>query len=360
MRIDFLPAGHGDCLLIEYGDTENPSRVLIDGGTQGTFPALHARIAAMPADQRHFELFILTHVDADHVEGAVRILHDTSLGVTFGDIWFNGWKHLDAAAGETLGGVSGEMFSALIEERGHPWNAAFGGKTVQVIDGEPLPTATLPGGMELTLLSPKPPQLVKMRAAWETEVRKAGLEPGVAAQALKKLEKTKRLHGLTLGDDEPTVEQLAASRFDADSAPANGSSICVLAEADGKRVLLTGDAYSPVTQTSIEALLESTGATELKLDLCKLAHHGSASNTSVDLIKLLRCPTWVFSTNGAYFNHPDPEAVARVIVHGGRKPQLVFNYRSKLNERWDDVKSKREHGYTAVYPEGDDGIVVEV
>ena len=45
---------------------------------------------------------------------------------------------------------------------------------------------------------------------------------------------------------------------------------------------------------------------------------------------------------------------------GVLKPELIFNYRSKLNERWDDAKLKREHGYTAVYPEGDDGIVVEL
>ncbi len=27
-----LPAGHGDCLWIEYGDPGRPQRVLIDGG----------------------------------------------------------------------------------------------------------------------------------------------------------------------------------------------------------------------------------------------------------------------------------------------------------------------------------------
>ena len=361
MKLDFLPAGHGDCILIEYGDAAKPSRVLIDGGPVGTFKALHRRLEALPPEERKLELFVVTHVDADHVEGSVKLLHDTSLGLQFGDIWFNGWKHLEAGAEDaTLGGVQGEMLSALIEERGHPWNAAFDGGPVMVRPGEPLPTHELPGGMKLTVLSPGPNQMAKMRAAWAKEVRKAGLEPGVAREALEKLERTKRLHGLTLGEDEASVKKLAEVRFDADDAPANGSSIALLAEFEDVKLLLTGDAYSPVVQASIDQLLEPTGAEALEVQLCKLAHHGSASNTSIDLLKRLRCKRWVFSSNGAYFNHPDPETVARVILHGGRDPQLIFNYKSKLNEQWDDRKLERSEGYKAIYPDGDDGIIVEL
>src|SRR5688500_10108771 len=106
-----LPAGHGDSLWIEYGDPQRPTRILIDGGTAQTFKALHARLAALPPDDRRFELFVVTHVDADHIEGAVKLLHDTSLGVQFDDIWFNGWAQLEAATADTLGGVQGEMLT---------------------------------------------------------------------------------------------------------------------------------------------------------------------------------------------------------------------------------------------------------
>lgn len=359
IRVDLLPAGHGDCLWIEYGDAASPSRVLIDGGAAGTFTALHRRIEALPQDQRRFELFVVTHVDADHIEGAVRLLHDTSLGVTFGDVWFNGWDHLNAVDA-TLGGVQGEMLSALIGERGHPWNAAFGGGPIVVRPGQPLPTHTLPGGLELTVLSPEPEQLTKMAVVWAKEVRKAGLEPGEAQEALEKLERTKRLHGLTLGDDELSVSALARAPFKGDGAPANGSSIGLLAEHEGQRLLLTGDAHSPVLVRSLDALLHPTGADALKVDLCKLSHHGSRANTSVELLERLRCKRWAFSSNGAYFEHPDREAVARVIVHGGRDPELIFNYRTKHNELWADARLQREHEYVARYADADDGIVIEL
>jgi hypothetical protein len=32
LRVEMLPAGHGDALLVEYGSPDCPHRILIDGG----------------------------------------------------------------------------------------------------------------------------------------------------------------------------------------------------------------------------------------------------------------------------------------------------------------------------------------
>ena len=52
LRIDMLPGGNGDALWIEYGDAQSPRRILVDGGTKGSWddPAgLRSRIEALPA-----------------------------------------------------------------------------------------------------------------------------------------------------------------------------------------------------------------------------------------------------------------------------------------------------------------------
>ena len=51
-RIDMLPAGHGDCLWIEYGSKEESKRILIDGGTTGTYKRLKTRFENLPENDR--------------------------------------------------------------------------------------------------------------------------------------------------------------------------------------------------------------------------------------------------------------------------------------------------------------------
>src|SRR5216684_2857231 len=93
LRVEMLPAAQGDALWIEYGDATRPRRVLVDGGTASSWrDGLRARVESLPRDERHFELLIVTHIDADHIDGALALLTEESLGARFGDVWFNGWR----------------------------------------------------------------------------------------------------------------------------------------------------------------------------------------------------------------------------------------------------------------------------
>ena len=107
-RVEMLAADHGDCLWIEYGDPQKPHLVLIDGGTPATWKRLEQRILREKQkrgqDMLHFEAFIVTHVDADHIGGAVKLLEQVGpLDLTFGDVWFNGYQHLLEVAGGKMG-----------------------------------------------------------------------------------------------------------------------------------------------------------------------------------------------------------------------------------------------------------------
>jgi len=348
-----LPAAHGDALWIEVGPASKPRRILVDGGTAPTYAHIHSRITALDANDRHFDLLVVTHVDADHIEGIVRLLGDRQLGASFADIWFNGWRHLGAADTDTLGPVQGEILSALIDEFGHPWNAAFGGGPVVLPAAGSPPTVDV-NGLRLTVLSPGPEQLMKLRATWATEVRRAGLEPGVAKQALAKLAATKKLQGLTLGEERIAVRALAAAKTASDGAVANGSSIALLAEFGEQRILLGADAHPDVLAAGLDRLLIDRGLETLAIDAFKLPHHASAANVTLDVLRLVRCPRFLVSTNGDVFNHPDPEAIARVIVHGGGNPELWFNYRSEETLVWDDDALASEHRYKAIFPHADD------
>ena len=376
-----LPAQHGDSLWIEYGDPRSPRRVLIDGGTPATARVLRQRIEALPPDARRFELLVITHIDADHIGGVVALLADPPPGLAFGDVWFNGWRHLPPDPVGSRGAVQGEALGQLIERGRLPWNNAFGGHAVVVPDAGALPRVDLAGGMRLTLLSPTPADLARLRPYWEREVQAAGLVAGHGATAQAAASHadvagqashtggSRRSHAGAGGDHAGhsrevavhDVGTLATAAFEQDTAEANGSSIALLVEAEGRRVLLTGDAYPSVLMASLERLFAETGASILPLDALKLSHHGSKGNLSWDFLYRVQCPRFLVSTDGSVFKHPDAESIARVVRFAGRGAAVYFNYRSAETALWDDPARRAEHGYEAHFPaDGQAGIRVEL
>ena len=332
-QLDLLPAAYGDCIMITYGTDRNPSRILIDAGTTPTWKnALRDHLGA----SAHLELFVLTHIDADHVAGAIPFLQEGT-DVTIGDVWFNGWKHLPK---DLLSAKQGEIFSTLIVDRNLPWNAAFGGEAIAITDAE-LPALTLKGGLHLTVLSPTRKKLGRLARQWKKEIERHGLKPGDHRRYRQFLAR------------QPTqstnVPQLAAMEFKSDTSKPNGSSIALLAEYNGTAVLLTGDAHAPVLTHSIGRLLKERGQDRLRLDAFKVSHHGSRGNTNAKLLGQLDCSRYLISCNGDVHNLPDNETIGRIIHMGGPRPELIFNYKCDRTKAWADGTLKQRYGYSASY-----------
>jgi hypothetical protein len=367
--IEMLPAQKGDCLWIEYGDPGALHRLIIDGGTSPTFrESLKGRIQNLPPDQRRFDLLIVTHIDIDHIGGVLKLLENRlDLGIDFDDVWFNAFidpADLASADESVLGFIEGEILTAQLGVSGWSWNGAFDGRTVCVPEDGPLPSRELPGGMVLTLISPGWHQVEQLRGVWDQAVRDAGLIPGVPGDPLAEMAHRKGIRledqDVLLGGEESTrldVEGLADSPFESDRAVPNASSIAVIAEFDGRRCLLAGDAYSPVIESSLRHRTASLDDEVLPLDAIKMPHHGSAGNITNDLLRMVSCSRYLFSTNGANFGkspgHPDDEAVARVLYHGrsgNRESVLYFNYRSDRNAKWDNEELMKAYGYSVRFP----------
>jgi hypothetical protein len=336
---------------------------LIDCGRKAAYRAVTARLDK--DSDLDFELFVLTHVDADHIEGAVPLLRDWRFRPDrVGDVWFNEYRHLcgeqvvvEELPPDQLGAQQGEYFAALLRQRGFAWNRAFDGFPVLVPDNGPLPRVELPGGMKITLLSPTADTLEAMRLRWEADLEAQAnpdkrLDPGDWERALEILDYEPQLAPDVLGHGEvewpPDIDDLAQS-VDRDRSEPNGSSIAFVAEYEGQRVLFAGDAHAQVLEASVDRLLAETGASRLVLDAFKLSHHGSKNNLSEELLSRIECSCFLISTNGARHHHPDPEAIARILAFGGASPRLCFNYAEHEQRRWDDDELRDQHGYSTSY-----------
>lgn len=401
LRIEMLPAAHGDCLWIEYGSSTAVHRILIDGGPAHTYPSLRDRILRLPVVERHFELLVITHVDADHIEGVIRLLLDAeALNCRFDRIWFNGRDQLNAVpdpAGEPLGAVQGEILGVLIADYEartgiRVWNLGFA-HALAAIDRRQtaLPVVDLPGDCRLTLLSPDHERLLFLKDRWKKELDRARIASGDVAALRARLAASRSLRPLgdVLGaeDDQEEAEAMADRHelpedddsdlgtaledtlgrgsgepgadapYGGDTSAANGSSIALLLEypaaAPTARLLLAGDAWPAVLDASIATLVPEPGA-RLAIDAFKLPHHGSVANLSTELLARLRCRHYLVSTSGALFRHPHKRALDLILEQhaGPGNPTLHFNYLTRCTAPWSERGDQRRRGYRAVHPKG--------
>ncbi|MDO8943316.1 MAG: hypothetical protein Q7U75_09045 [Desulfobacterales bacterium] len=340
IRLEVLPAAYGDCLLIECPVGKRTWRMLVDTGPDDTYPALRARLAAITPGTdgcRHIDLFVVTHIDHDHIGSAGRLLADRSLKLNFGDVWFN-------APGErrVRGVKEGQALAEMLGAPGValPWNRAFGGGHAVTVEGEFLEVATGRGAPRLTLLSPTPERLTRLFKVWERELAK-----------LDKMPERKAPKPLPRAAFDPDLAALANRTTAKDRAVANGSSIALLLEHRGASVLLAADAFAPVLASALRAMAQHRGTTlPLQLDAFKLSHHGSQANITTELFEYVQARHHVVSTNGAIFGHPDDTAIARTILLGGSNQTLWFNHGNERNRRWGTGSLQAKHGYSTRYP----------
>jgi beta-lactamase superfamily II metal-dependent hydrolase len=369
LKVEMLAAQQGDAVWIEYGTRTSVHRVLMDAGTPASAAAIRDRIARLPESQRRFDLLVVTHIDTDHIGGVLKLLAERPPGLTFDDVWFNGWEHITRAGGSRLGPIDGEIMSTFLTKLGWPWNAGFDGGPVMVAREGPPPQKRLRGGLRLTVLSPFERQLSRLRTSWRSVVQAAGLDPHDPERWARLLEKIaqKGLKSSLLGA-RLDVNALARSVFQSDTAVANGSTIALLAEFEGKSCLISGDAFAPVLVEGIGRLLHARGLSRLSVDAFKVPHHGSRFNVSNDLLKSVVSPEYLFSTSGAIFGHPDDEAIGRVLATAAPSTRtLHFNYPAatlkanyvKIKKRaapdWNQPRLKQRFRYHTRYAATDTG-----
>jgi hypothetical protein len=309
-ELEVIKAEKGDCLLLRYGKAGKPAMTLIDGGPPGVYKKfLEPRLAQLrggPAGSDGplpLELVMVSHIDSDHIAGVLNLLSAIEKArnghedepYEVGRLWHNGFKKLAEASDESAAAIKaslngekpkgeavlasvgqGEDTSAVAANLGIPRNEETDLGPL-VLAGE---SRKLPGGLELTVIGPSRQRVEELREKWAKEV-KAKPEELVPA-ALKE-----------------TVYNL--------------SSMIVVAEHDGKRILLTGDGVGEDILAGLdgEGLLDKEGRAHF--DVLKMPHHGSNRNVEDpdDFLERVTADHYVISGNGEHGN-PEPETLRMI------------------------------------------------
>lgn len=355
VTLEALPARFGDCLLLEcHRQGTRPWRLLVDGGPPDCWPGLRNRLLELPAADRVLDLVVVSHIDSDHIGGALRLFGDGERevpGLRIHDVWFNGLDQLPDPDTDTTRSVSeGEDLMALLAEPrpggALPWNRAFAGAAVMTPAAGTTVGLTVPDGPTLTVLSPTWKRLAILRRKWIDVVDR--LRRGEADEEPEPVRPVAPLGNL---------KALAATPTARDQSAANGSSIVLLVEHRGASCLLAADAFPNVLGSALDGLARARGDKSVRVDAFKLPHHGSRASVTAALVGLAPADHYLICTNGDRFGHPDDEALARVIVADGPERALWFNYRTARTVRWSAADLQRRYRFQAAYPTADDCVL---
>jgi beta-lactamase superfamily II metal-dependent hydrolase len=297
MEIRFLSAGCADAIHILLPVHEGQTRhILIDGGSErGDYAGtLRKELESIAAHNERIALWIITHIDDDHIGGLLRFLRDAALRQNLSlantDIWFN---------------YSEKDYTLRVQ----PNTKKSVGQGIRLREylrtasrlNEELTNDSAPhqvGDLQITLLSPSREKLDQLDVLWQAEEAEQQHNQKKAAKAND--------YTLKLNEFDPAIQGNDPNVF-------NGSSIACLLTYREQNVLLTADSHPDTLCEKLKALgYADTDGQRLPLTCMQLAHHGSEANTSAELLGLTECHTFIISANGIKHNLPNKRLLARL------------------------------------------------
>lgn len=341
--LEALEAKHGDALLLHYGPIADPQLIVIDGGPSGVWQKrLKPRLAALrgsraPGGELPIVAAVVSHIDDDHVNGLLAMFNDIAKRRDDGadaelsvlGLWHNSFDDLapkvepaalDAAAARlkpvALGGEmpatrtmprpaaivlasvpQGRDLRNVARRLGVPMN--FDGRggliTAPASGGH---RENIGQGLRVTVVGPLGPQLAALRKDWE--------------KAVAKLRKAGKL--------TPASLQVTLADF-VDQSVNNLSSIVLLAEASGKRMLLTGDGRGDfILEGAKKAGLLKAG--RMHVDLLKVPHHGSIRGVTKGFFEQITADHYVISADGR-FDNPDIDTLKALFAARPKGPYTL-------------------------------------
>lgn len=329
--LEALRAKQGDCLLLHYGEPDARQLVVVDGGPTGVFDQeLGPRLAELKAkrpgdDPLPIRLLLVSHIDDDHIKGVLDLTRtlvrrqqaqqppDWEIAA----LWHNSFDDL---AGEGAGTLAAEVSA------GPPGAGAGGARPSGLRQASTLVLASVDQGRTLRLdaqklaleLNPPAGGLITGAAAGEPPFDLDGglaLRPvGPSRRRVADLQKAWAAE-LARRRQAPGSARVAAAAYD-DKSVFNLSSLAVVAEAAGRRILLTGDARGDDLLSGLEhAGLLTDG--KIHVDVLKMPHHGSDRNVETEFFRRVTADHYVFSGNGKYGN---PEVATFEMIFAARGP----------------------------------------
>ena len=341
--MDVIRARKGDCLMLHYGSPDDPHLVMIDGGPKSVYkPHLKPRIEQIRAERGLaknepllVDLLMVSHVDDDHIQGILDLTKEmreadmkkTPQLVQVLGFWHNSFENIIDHTPDELTASFSNNFGAASMNGDPPDDLTVDvededeetiGSTLKVL-------ASIQQGAQLRHdaellqfpLNPEFDEKLVLAEGQNSIDMGNGMTFTVVGPMLPELKKLHEKHQEWLeglAKQGKTAEDALAAYVDK-SVP-NLSSIVVLAEFEGKKILLTGDARGDKILEGLELVGAMEEGGTLEVDVLKAPHHGSSNNLNDDFFERIIAKHYVFSGNGEHGN-PERESLEMLLKARG-------------------------------------------
>ena len=404
-RLEIFPASYGDSILVTCLGRKK-THILIDMGFDSTYKKhIKKRLLEINEEGDKLDLLILTHVDDDHISGALSFFKENNSYskpniISVEEIWFNSFRHLQfqkkqidiSKREEILTQNKNQKLLERIQKKARPteqgqrsgnnistnkgstlaslfyfydyikiWNSKFQGNAIMIKEradtqeSAKINSVTLNEEVEIILLSPSKNKLKKLDHLWSEKLLSTGFEGPISRKSImddafemllaninSSDPKKREIYKIASTDIENIIK-LSKEDLETDHSIINGSSIAFILTFNKKRTLFLADAHMDVVIDQLQQVCVDEGTEQLHFDAIKISHHGSKYNTSNEFLELVTSDKYIFSTNGKGSTHPDIETIFKIITSNNkRKKTLVFNYKPLHIFRIIDKKDLKE------------------
>lgn len=300
MKLGFIPIKYGDCITIEWVDGHGGNHLgILDGGSVSSYKKYlrsFLQSLSIPID-----FWVISHAHRDHIGGIMRYLENVRDGFPLPscNYWITNYEmhdtmddctSFDGSDAESV--IQGNKVVSYLSQSNNCSiiNDLHSGLQISF------------DGLQLTIVTAP-----KVNDGFEIE------EDTVAASSCG-------------SDYNVALSKFDLSNFEEDSNLTNGSSLSVIVESEGKRLLWLSDSQPSLYVPALIHIKELFNDS-LSFDIVSLAHHGSNGNTNMDFINIIQCERFLVTANAENtHNLPNKETLSRFIMNPNRdlSKHLVF------------------------------------
>ena len=316
-----------DAIVIRFdGNDGQGHNIIIDGG-DFLCPKLCYTDKLKPCLQNIFDdevvdLWIITHIDDDHIGGLFHFVNDTDFYSHNADKLKNIWMNYGGMGDykvHTTGEISyehGRELRDLILSKG------------TVVLGDITTGVTLDiAGTRITVVGPSVSALNEYKTWWDKKECS-----DLFSTSKGEIDGKENDYDISFADFD-------VSNYSEDKSVTNRSSIAVVLTYNEHRFLFSADSCSSILKEGLISqgfIRNGIG----KFDMTHIPHHGSCRNTSNEFLEMIDCDSFVITGNGRNkYNLPDKETIARLIAAKPEGFSLHFsNYNSTIDQIFDNER----------------------
>lgn len=336
LTVEYIPMHYYDAIIIHYTDDDGGGHnIIVDGGEINSpkycyTDRLKGKLEYIFNKGEAIDLWVITHIDNDHIGGLYNFINDKEFFETYSDrlkeVWMNygGKGDYDVQRTETVG-----------YEGGKKLHTALSDNNVAVKEGIKAGYKTLKANANIDVIAPDAESYKRYIEWWNNKEFNEIVETA---------------DGQVSGSDwdyGKKFEDFDLAYYEEDKEVKNNSSIAFVLTYCGHKILFAADSCSSLLMKGLNNS-DFMQDGKVKLDLVHIPHHGSSHNSSFDFFKAIDCPKYVISGNGENrYKLPDKETIARLNGANPDEVELHFTeHNSKLKEIFE---GEQDHYLTVNY-----------